>query len=203
MIRNSYSADRARSHVRIGTRPGQPVCYTPRTKVADGGVMSKAQRKVVDRIIEELFNQHRLDIIEELYTDDVEIASPGGLEGAGGCEAIRAAVIHYRETFPDHRYVLEQVVCDGDTVAIRWTVNGSRKSDADGRKASDKPYEVEGMAFCHFRDGKIESDLAAGRSREARPSALRRIAENCLKAPPISIASATGARGVTPLNGNE
>jgi len=118
--------------------------------------MSERNRNFIERIVDEVFNQNRLEVIDELYCD--ELCSTDTVTGTrSACkDQLRDTVKFYREAFPDHQYTLENVVCEGDMVAVRWTVRGSRTSEVGNIKASELPYEFEGMSFCRLRDGKIE-----------------------------------------------
>lgn len=118
--------------------------------------MSERNRRVIERIVNEVFNNNRVELIDELYADD--LCSSDTVTGTkSGCkDDLRATVTYYRKAFPNHQYTLEDIVCDGEKVAIRWTVRGTGSRKVGNVEESNKPYEFEGMSFCWMRDGKVE-----------------------------------------------
>lgn len=118
--------------------------------------MSDRNRKVIERIVDEVFNQNRLELIDELYSHDLCSADTATGKRSACRDQLRDTVKFYREAFPDHQYTLESIVSEGDMVAMRWVVRGSRTREIGDIKASERPFEFEGMSFCRLRDGKID-----------------------------------------------
>ena len=77
-----------------------------------------------------------------------ELVSPGcpGLDGTGP-EAVLAWHRDRRRSFPDLRYTLEEVVADGDRVAVRWTATGHQRGDFGPVPATGRPVTYAGATF--------------------------------------------------------
>jgi steroid delta-isomerase-like uncharacterized protein len=59
-----------------------------------------------------------------------------------------------RGAFPDLAFDIEDMVSDGDSIVVRWTVRGTNTGDYFGMPATGKPIEITGMNTWRTRDGK-------------------------------------------------
>ncbi len=57
--------------------------------------------------------------------------------------------------FPDSKFTIEQMVAEGDTVVVRWTVRGTHKGDLMGNAPTGKPISLSGVSVCRLADGKL------------------------------------------------
>ena len=74
----------------------------------------------------ELFSQGRLELAEELVSADfVNYDAP--LHAARGPEGVRAQVELLRAAFPDLHIEVEDIVAEGDLVAVRATLYGTHQ----------------------------------------------------------------------------
>jgi steroid delta-isomerase-like uncharacterized protein len=109
---------------------------------------------VILRLFAEVLNRGNLDILDELigepYTDHNPV--PGQLPGAAG---VRVKLQALRRAFPDIRFVLEDLVAAGATVAVRYYWEGTQQGEFLGRPASGKAVHVHGMDFYRLRHGQI------------------------------------------------
>ena len=70
--------------------------------------------------------------------------------------------------FPGLRWVLDEMVAEGDTVAVRWTLQGTQRGDYLGIAPTGNRVNWPGATFFHLAGGKI-----ADRTVHADPGALR------------------------------
>lgn len=71
-------------------------------------------------------------------------------------EGFKATIAGYKAAFPDLEFAeLGDIVWDGDTVATRWTVNGTHEGEMMGIAPSGKRISVEGMNFYQLKEGRI------------------------------------------------
>jgi predicted ester cyclase len=99
--------------------------------------MSAANKELVRRHFEELFNRGNLAAADELVARDyVEHAvAPFGRDEPGqvdGPEAMRRTVEWLRAQFPDVRMTIEEIVAEGDTVAARVLSEGTNLGPLNG-----------------------------------------------------------------------
>ena len=113
--------------------------------------MSAEENKaVMRRILEDVINRKRLDLADELYSDDHELhpETPGIGRGAAG---MKDAFAGLHEEFPDVRVDVESVVAEGDMVAVRLTFSGTHASTGERAVWPE-------MVFTRFSDGRaVES----------------------------------------------
>ena len=111
------------------------------------------------RVPVEVFNEGRLELIEELFSDDyVEHAAPPGVPDTrdglvGFVSAIRAA-------FPDFHYEILQQVDDGDTHVGYLRASGTMSGDFMGMPATGKSATWDEIHIGRMADGKIAEHWA-------------------------------------------
>ena len=62
--------------------------------------------------------------------------------------------------FPGHETIIEEIVGEGDTVAVCLTLRGTHSGPFRGLPASGRRFEIGGYRFYKIRDGKIASHRA-------------------------------------------
>jgi steroid delta-isomerase-like uncharacterized protein len=60
-----------------------------------------------------------------------------------------------RTAFPDIRYTVEDLIAEGDRVAIRWRWSGTHRAPFRGIPVSQKQVSDSGIAIYRFQDGRI------------------------------------------------
>lgn len=121
---------------------------------------SEQKKSHARRIYDELWNEAKLGLAGELFTDNYENcdpATPGKV--LKGREAFQALVRTYREAFPDLRFEVVEQHCDGDTVISRWFAQGTHRGAMMGIPATNKKNEpVEGITISSFAGDRIARD---------------------------------------------
>jgi steroid delta-isomerase-like uncharacterized protein len=98
----------------------------------------------------ETFNQGDLGAIDQLV-------GPGyvGAQGDRGPAGFKAVVAGLRTAFPDIHYTLEDVVAEGDRVAVRWRWTGTHAAPFRAFPATGKAVTNTGAGIFRLADGKI------------------------------------------------
>ena len=117
--------------------------------------LMETHRQVIQRIVDELFNQDRYDIIDELYNDELRNHDKSLPNQPDSKQELVKLLQFHRRAFPDLKYSLQTVLCEGDMTAFRWTVNGTHTGPLGDVAPTGNPFKVEGMSFAKFVDGKI------------------------------------------------
>jgi predicted ester cyclase len=123
--------------------------------VFEEATMSDADAANFRRIPLEVFNQGRLDLIDELLAPDfVEHATlpPGLPEGRDGLRAIVSAI---RGAFPDFRYEIVLQLQDGDTHVGYIRATGTMTGDFMGMPATGKTATWDEAHIGRYRDGTL------------------------------------------------
>jgi steroid delta-isomerase-like uncharacterized protein len=108
------------------------------------------------RILEEGFNEGRLEVFDEVCAPDVVSHDPAQPEDVLGIEAHKERVRGYRTAMPDLHVTLEDVVSAGDKVATRWTARGTNDGEFMGMPPTNRPVEITGLSLDRFdEDGQV------------------------------------------------
>lgn len=112
-------------------------------------------RTLAQRYMEELWNQGKLDVAGELLADDYVVHDPGTPGRQGGVEGEQQAVSLYRSAFPDLHFTLEDVVVEGDRVALRWNSSGTHLGELMGMLPTGRRAGPTGLSIFRVVNGRI------------------------------------------------
>ena len=116
--------------------------------------MSEKHIAMALRIYEEIWNQGKLDVADELF--DASYVSHGlGVDLPPGPEGFKQFVSMYRSAFPDARFTIEDQIVEGDKVVTRWTAHGTHKGELMGISATGKQVVATGISINQFVEGKV------------------------------------------------
>lgn len=108
------------------------------------------------RILEECFNQGRLEAIDEVCAPDIVTHDPAEPEEPRGIEAHKERVQQYRTAMPDLNVTLEDSFAAGDKVCTRWTCRGTNTGELMGMSPTGRSVEMTGVSVDRFdADGRI------------------------------------------------
>ena len=117
----------------------------------------EANKALIRRWFEEVWNQGRSDVIHELFADDgiahgLSDDPTAPLRGPAGFLPFHA---QFRGAFPHIEVVVEEQIAEGELVATRCSVRGKHSGDHLGFKATDADVDFTGMTITRVREGKI------------------------------------------------
>jgi steroid delta-isomerase-like uncharacterized protein len=117
--------------------------------------MAATNIEMTRRVLDEVWNQRNMDVIDELVARDFVFNDPMAPPGATGVEAYRQFVHANLKAFPDLRLTIEEIIADRDIVAVRWHATGTHKGDLAGHGATGKKVSITGMNFNRVVNGKF------------------------------------------------
>ncbi len=117
--------------------------------------MSEDLKAIAARMPSEVFNQGRLEVIDEVvHPDFVDHGTP--LPGmANDREGLKAMVAALRQAFPDMNNTVNHMVAEGDLIAQHVTTTGTMLGELAGIPPSGRYASWDAMHLVRFRDGKI------------------------------------------------
>ncbi len=121
-------------------------------------------KSVVRRMIEEVMNGGRLDVIDELYTTEM---APGAWRW----------IEPFRESFPDARMEIVELIAEGEKVVGRFRCSATNLGPWRGRPPTGRRFErVDEVYIFRVRDGRIAEawGIEDTRSRERQLGLLPR-----------------------------
>lgn len=118
--------------------------------------MSEQNKALVQRWFKEVWNQGKESTIDELFHSQGKVYGfpepESVLIGPEGFKTIHRA---FRNAFGDLHIVLDELIAEGDRVAIRWTSSGTHSGDGLGFPATKKKVTIPGSSFLTCRNGQI------------------------------------------------
>jgi steroid delta-isomerase-like uncharacterized protein len=120
--------------------------------------MSEENRAVVLRYVEEVWNDHDLDAMDDLIAPGyVNHAASTDDYRHGGATRIWEWIL---SVFPDHRFDVEEVAADGETVAVRGTMTGTHEGELMGIAPTGKRVAAQQSHWFRVADGKLAEHWA-------------------------------------------
>ncbi len=77
-----------------------------------------------------------------------------------GVPGIMFLANYERQAFPDLRYTIDDLIVEGDHVAVCWTATGTQAGEYGTAAATGKPVTWTGMSFFELKDGKLAGEEA-------------------------------------------
>ena len=120
--------------------------------------MSTEQNKaLVKRAWDEVFNQKKLAVVDELWSSDYIYHGPQGQEFRG-TESLKQLLSHYLEAFPDLHIEVEDLIAEGDKVVSRVISRGTHKGELQGIAPTGKEVTTTIILITRLEGGKFAED---------------------------------------------
>lgn len=138
--------------------------------------MSEANKELVRRHFEEVFNRKNLSVCDEIMADDfVENAAapfaPSAPGRVNGPRAMRATSEWLLAQFPDLHMTIEAMISEGDTVAVRILSEGTNLGALNGVvPPTGKRFAARQSHWFRVADDKLAEHWA---TREDLPTMLQ------------------------------
>ena len=116
--------------------------------------MSIEENKNIVRRYQDIYNNNDLDrltkvISENLLTPNIMPGIPHGLEGAKTAHRIMLA------GFPDYQTIIEDMIAEGDKVAVRIKMTGTNTGEFMGIPPTGKQVSFTGIYIVRIANAKI------------------------------------------------
>ena len=111
-------------------------------------------RVVVQRFLEEVINEGRLEQADEIVAEDfVELDPlPGQRQGR---EGLKEVIGMLRAAFPDMHWVVEEMIAEGEKVVTRFTWTGTQQGTFLGIPATGRNVVVKGVVIDRIVGGMM------------------------------------------------
>ncbi len=117
--------------------------------------MSAENEALVRRYVEEVYDQRRLEVADEIFASDFTLHDPDLPGGAHGPEGMKCIVETFVGAFPDLQVTLDDEFSSGEKVVTRWTSRGTHQGELMGIAPTGNSVEVPGSVFYRIVGGKI------------------------------------------------
>ncbi|HSR20537.1 MAG TPA: ester cyclase [Anaerolineales bacterium] len=117
--------------------------------------MSVASNKeAIRRLMEEGVNAGNEKVIDELVASNFTTREEGELRPVG-LQGFKQLAADFRTAFPDGRFVIEDLVAEGETVVYWGYFTGTHQGPLEGIPPTGKPVKVKDVDLFRFENGKI------------------------------------------------
>lgn len=110
-------------------------------------------KAIVRRISEEGLNQHNPALVDELCGPNVVFHD--GSRTVRGLQSYKRLLLKFFTAFPDAHFTTEELIAEGDTVAVRRTFRGKHTGSFMGIPPTGKQVTTTVMTINRFAGGKI------------------------------------------------
>jgi steroid delta-isomerase-like uncharacterized protein len=118
--------------------------------------MSEANKQLLRRWFEEVWNQRKESAIEAMLTPACRVHGLGGDAALIGPEGFKTFHRSFCGAFPDLRVTVDDAIAEGEEVAIRWTATMTHLGDGLGFPPSGKKVSMDGSTIAVIKDGKMD-----------------------------------------------
>ena len=113
------------------------------------------QNKALVREIVTAIDEGNPDKFLEFMADDFVcyyIGAPKPMDAVTIIQVIKS----FYEAFPDNTHVIDEIIAEGDKVAVRFTQHATHEGDFEGIPATGNKITIPAMHFIIFADSKIK-----------------------------------------------
>jgi predicted ester cyclase len=110
------------------------------------------------RLLEEGFNQGKLEVADELVAAGAinhDPATPAHMRDLRGPDVFKRTVTLYRQAFPDLRLTVDDVIAADDKVVLRWHSEGTHRGELEGLAPTGARGVVTGIGIDRWENGKL------------------------------------------------
>jgi steroid delta-isomerase-like uncharacterized protein len=117
---------------------------------------TEENKTAVRRVFEEIMNKGNLQAVDELVADDYRVTDPPGIPP--GKEGFRALVNMYRTGAPDLKMTIEDLIAEGDQVAVRWVATGTLTGEMMGMPPTGQRVTFRAISWFRLVNGRLAEE---------------------------------------------
>ena len=119
---------------------------------------AEENKRIMERFTSEFLTTGDAALAEEFLSPDIVLHFAG--QQQRGRDTYLAVVAANADTFEDLVWTVEEMVADGDAVAVRYTMTGTHRGEFAGIPPTGKAVVAQSMAFYRLADGQIVEERA-------------------------------------------
>ncbi len=122
-----------------------------------GAALTDEQVKAMMDKTLDLWNNHNLAVVEELYAPDFHRTTPrSSMKGYDEFKAYHADI---KKIYPDLKLTITSSWAQGDQVISKWNYTATNTGAfSENLPATGKPVSVDGVSILTLKDGKVVED---------------------------------------------
>jgi steroid delta-isomerase-like uncharacterized protein len=136
-----------------------------------GPMTTEDNKALVRRFIREIFEEGRVEAVDELCAEDFIGHTWGEMDRDG----LRRTTARVAEALADVHFTIEDEIAEGDRVAVRVTASARQVGEVGGQPATGRSYTIGEIHIFRLRDGKVIEHWhqydQVGRQKQLQPEA--------------------------------
>ncbi len=120
-------------------------------------VTAERNKEVVRRFYEEVMNQGKVDVLDEIMVADFDDNGETLFGSPKGRDVLKNGIVGTHSIFPDLHVTLHELISSGDMVAARGTMRCTHMGEFLGVPATGNELSWNGLALFQVVDGKIKA----------------------------------------------
>ena len=114
-----------------------------------------SHRELIDTLFHRGFTGANMTVLDEVFSPNIEFTDPNFPAGLAG---IKALVAKNNASFKGWRFELDQVLCDGNQVTVRWRGMGQHVASFMGEAVTNNDVTLSGISIYTVEDGRVTAD---------------------------------------------
>ncbi len=115
----------------------------------------QANRDLIVRHFEEIFNRGNMAFVDEAYTEDAVIHDAVVPDVPPGLGGVRKYLRTYAGPVPDFHFEVTELIADGDMLAAHWTASGTHAGSLLSLPPTGRRMEARGVSIYRMEEGRI------------------------------------------------
>jgi steroid delta-isomerase-like uncharacterized protein len=112
-------------------------------------------KQIVQRFVEECWNQGSLNKVSELLADQVRFHDPVFPSMNPGIQNIKTHIEGCRKAFPDLKFTVDDTISERNEVVVHWTARGTHKGPFLGMQPTNRKVTIDGTSIYRLEGSKI------------------------------------------------
>jgi steroid delta-isomerase-like uncharacterized protein len=117
-------------------------------------VSAEDNKAVIRRLIEEVYNEANLDVVDELVAPGI-FDHAAVAEHQHGIDAFKHVMEWVRTFSSDVHYDIDDIIAEGEKVAVRMTQSGTHTGTVRGIPPTGKRFSVDYVHWFRLANGKV------------------------------------------------
>jgi predicted ester cyclase len=144
----------------LGVVPGagsEEIADSESRGAGDGSSNPEENKAIMRRFFKEVLNGKNLAVAGEIVDADYVLHIPPNpdVQSLKGFEQFISGMF---DAFPGCQYTIEDMMAEGDRVAVRWTVTGTHKGELMGIPPTSNQMEAAAIGIVRMANGKMQED---------------------------------------------
>lgn len=123
------------------------------TTTIQAPIALEQNKELVRRFIDEIFLRGDFSAVDELLTDDFTPHTWGPMPP--GRDGLKKAIQRVSAGISDPKMTIEDIIAEGDRVAVRLTSSATHTGEFMGMSPTGKRYEIGEIHIFRVRDGRV------------------------------------------------